>query len=274
MRIYFAVFFVFTCFTACEQIQYTPTESLKTLSLGQLVDLKKRAEAIEGLFMSTQLSDQGGSFSAAGQYLYICVRFLNDSKVNKKINKKGVPVLVQVSDAQEKAKAELVFVFHTHSHNGLSYRDSQFLYQPVKGQKVFKESFISLQGKDYRVWKVHFNRQNRLKEIILVPKNVPPEQIFQQEEVQGEEDSGGIKDVLIPVGGFARMSSLTCQDWKISHYSHSKETPSYLKVQYKKTSKDIPVPSAGTTPVLPDATPLSEKAPYKAKTSSSKPKKQ
>lgn len=271
MRIYFASFFVFICFAACEQIQYTPTESLKTLSLGQLVDLKKRAEAIEGLFMSTQLSDQVESFSAAGQYLYVCVRFLNDSKVNKKINKKGVPVLVQVSDAQEKAKAELVFAFHTRSHNGLSYRDSQFLYQSYGGRKAFKESFISLQGKEYRVWKVTFNKQNRLKEIILSPRNIKPEQIFRQEAAGGEEDSQ-VKSSLITVGGFARMSSLTCQDWRISHYTHSKETPSYLKVQYKKPSKDIPVPSAKKTPILPDATPLSEEAPYKPKTSSEQKK--
>lgn len=267
-------------FTGCEGEDTPPSAgtSPAPLSLGQLVDLKKTAEALEGLFMTTALSDDK-AYSKSGKYIYVCVRFLNDPKVNQTINRQGLPLLVQVSDRQvgPKGGAEAVFVLKPRTKKQLVYRDKKDL--------KLNESFIQLSKKSYRIWNVVFNSGNKLDRVTLAPRDLPVNKILKAEarhlqrftdeefdlseesEDDSEDSEGDESDPLLQlkvVDHFAPMSSRSCQYWTLSHYTHSSETPSYLQVKYQHTkstsTSSSSSPSQPTSPV--STTPLPENKPH------------
>ena len=278
---------LFPLLTGCEADPpegTTTTPRPQPLSLGQLVDLKKTAEAIEGLFMTTALSDTDKAYAKTGKYIYVCVRFLNDPGVNKIINRQGLPLLVQVSDRPESPQgAQAVFVLKPRTKKQLVYRDKKDL--------KLEESFIQLNKKPYRIWNVEFNPEHRLHRVVLAPRDLPVSkilkaeaghlQLFTDEEFdipdependsEDLESSGGGEEgesdpllQLKTIKHFAPMSSRSCQYWNLSHYTHSSETPSYLQVKYQSTKAPVtPASQSSGEPASPvSTTPLPENKPH------------
>ena len=85
---------------------YLYSYEFPSLSLGQLVDLKKSSESMEGFFLTTDMSDFDASWANRGFYLYTCVRFLNNEGINNKLKKSSIPLLIQISNNKNKPMAE------------------------------------------------------------------------------------------------------------------------------------------------------------------------
>ena len=93
------------------------------LSDGQLVDLKQASENIEGFFLTTDLSDS--ETDKSGVQFYVCVRFLNDPKVNKILNKSAIPLLVQVSKDSNAPQAESLVLLQPKTNRVFYYEESK-----------------------------------------------------------------------------------------------------------------------------------------------------
>ena len=258
--------------------------SFPALSLGQLVDLKKRSESIEGFFITTDLSDLDSSWEERGFYLYVCIRFLNDEEVNKKINRSAIPLLVQVSTHKDKPTAESVVLLHPNT-----VRDGKgtFYYEERKHFQL-AESPITVRNIEYNIFDVLFNEKGKITNVSFLKNGITLEDLKNVEdddEVEDNEDPennvGGSesdeeeaaedddadeedddwaveddddqeeeitikkKDVILEVKAFAKQTTSSCANWPILNYKHSLEIPDYLKVNYG-TGQSAGNPADGT----------------------------
>lgn len=260
--------------------------SFPALSLGQLVDLKKRSEPIEGFFITTDLSDLDSSWEERGFYLYVCIRFLNDEEVNKKINRSAIPLLVQVSTHKDKPTAESVVLLHP---NTVKDGKGTFYYEERKHFQL-AESPIAIRNIEYNIFDVLFNEKGKITNLSFLKNGITLEDLKNVEEedddeVEDNEDPennvGGSesdddeeddaedgdedddwaveedddqeeeikikkKDVILEVKAFAKQTTSSCATWPILNYKHSHEIPDYLKVNYG-TGQSTENPADGTS---------------------------
>ena len=239
--------------------------SFPSLSLGQLVDLKKESENMEGFFITTDLSDWDPSYADRGFYLYACVRFLNDPTLNKKLNKSAIPLLIQVSNQPDKPSAETILLLHPQTKK--SGGTHQFLYEEPQHFKLTSTA-LPVKGEQYMILDSTFNQKGRLTNMSFLKQGVdlksikrpinshPNKEDNDEDDLEEEEtEQTNIEDeeikekaLILKVGAFAKQFSVSCEGWPILNYTHLPEQPSYLKVSYSGDPNQSPNPSAGATP--------------------------
>ncbi len=222
-----------------------------SLSQGQLIDLRKTSEKMEGFFITTDLSDLDPSWAERGYYLYVCVRFLNDHTVNEKLKKSAIPLLVQVSTHEDKPTAEAIVLLHPQtmkSGEGIFYYEERQLFQ-------LTDSSIVIRDVEYNIFDMMVNPKGKITRLSFVRKDVKPEQLKErfaseeeeeeeeddeeeeeddeeEEEEDEEEDNNEEeeqKNLFLEVTSFAKQFSSSCDNWAILNYKHSQELPAYLQ---------------------------------------------
>ena len=231
---YGAFTIIFFC-AACSEQGEESDHHFQSLSLGQLIDLREKSKSMEGFFMTTHLSDVYESGSKIGLYLYVCIRFLNDDDLNKKLKRSAIPLLIQASYVPEKPMAESVFLLYSNDENQLHYSGSEHFR--------LKSSFIEFEGTEHRIMNVEFNKDHKIINISFIPKDLKMENLeealdeeddLSQEEGErinhdDREDENEIQEQIITIGSFAKLHSNSCVDWELFNYDHDHETPEYLK---------------------------------------------
>ena len=259
-----------------------------SLSQGQLVDLKKVSETLEGFFITTDLSDLDSSWSERGFYLYVCIRFLNDETMNNKLKKSAIPLLIQVSNHPDKPEAESVLPFHPQTMKsgtgGISYYEERQLFQ-------LTDSTITIRGMEYNIFDVEFNQKGKITNLSFLKKGTKLEDLEravskeEEEEQEEEADSNDEstnenneeseedkKELVLGVTAFAKQFSSSCKNWPILNYKNSSTLPEYLQVHYSvengnvakakpatKTAKDTSSPQNSA---IPPQTLIPEDAPF------------
>ena len=290
--------FLFFFFVACEEEQ--PKELLynfPALSPGQLLDLKKLSEKVEGFFLTTNLSDLDPSWAERGSYIYVCIRFLNDPAVNTKLKKSAIPLLIQVSSHKDRPSAESVLLLHPRTikpgGKGLFYYEETQKFKLASSPLVIKDE-------QYNIFDVEFNQKGKITHISFVKKGISVEQLQELQATDSEQDDTENEDSadespspvardgeesaevanstdkqnwLLEVSAFARQFSSSCENWAILNYKHSTELPGYLQVQYSGpapadpaeggTEQSAPAPGQSSQPSVVTAQPLiDENAPH------------
>ena len=250
-RCIFILFFLLVSCSGDEDDEYF--YDFPSLSQGQLIDLKKISETIEGFFITTDLSDLDSSWAERGFYLYVCIRFLNDETVNKKLNKSAVPLLIQVSNDKDKPEAESVLLLHPKT---LKSGAGGIFYYEEKEHFQLADSPLVIRNKEYNIFDVEFNQKGKITHVSFIKKGTTPEDLEEakedgndddEEEVADDDDRNNDneddgdnnenneenkKDLLLGVKAFAKQSSSSCADWPVLKYKHSDELPKYLQVHY------------------------------------------
>ena len=255
------IFILFFLFISCSGDEGQLYE-FPSLSQGQLIDLKKISETIEGFFVTTDLSDLDSAWAERGFYIYVCIRFLNDKAINEKLKKSAIPLLVQVSNDKDKPAAESVLLLHPKTAKpeagGVFYYEEKQHFQ-------LTDSPITIRDMEYNIFDVEFNQKGKITRMSFIKKGTDVEN-FQEireaaaeagtveeetveeetveeetteeetteeetaEEETAEEDK---KDLLLEVRAFAKQFSDTCTDWPVLKYKHEDGLPDYLQVDYK-----------------------------------------
>ena len=295
------IFILFFLFVSCSDEEAEYLYDFPPLSQGQLIDLKKISETIEGFLITTDLSDVDSSWAERGFYLYVCIRFLNDETVNKKLNKSAIPLLIQVSTHKDKPEAESVLLLHPKTvksdAGGVFYYEEKQHFQLV-------DSPITIRNMEYNIFDVEFNQKGKITHISFIKKGTSLDDLQAVREA-GEDDEEedddeqsttddenadddnddentdnednetddekeeSKKDLLLEVQAFAKQFSSSCTDWPILKYKHSDGLPDYLQVRYSGeggTKKDGGTSSTGSKPIqVPSQvqTPIPEGAPHK-----------
>lgn len=247
-RCIFILFFLLISCSGDEDDEYL--YDFPSLSQGQLIDLKKISETIEGFFITTDLSDLDSSWAERGFYLYVCIRFLNDETVNKKLNKSAIPLLIQVSNHKDKPEAESVLLLHPKTLK--SGAGGIFYYEERKNFQL-ADSPIVIRDKEYNIFDLEFNQKGKITHISFIKKGATPEDLKEAEKNGEEEDDDdddgkkngdeddeedSKKDLLLGVKAFAKQFSSSCTNWPILKYKHSDELPDYLQVNYSGEGED------------------------------------
>ena len=154
------------------------------LSQGQLIDLKKISETIEGFFVTTNLSDLDSSWEERGFYLYVCIRFLNDETVNNKLNKSAIPLLIQVSTHKDKPEAESLLLLHSKTMN--SGTEGTFYYEEKEHfQFHLADSSMAIRNIEYNIFDVNFNPKGKVTKLSFLKKGTSLEDL---EKATSEDD--------------------------------------------------------------------------------------
>ena len=218
------VFFLIGC--SGEQVKSDdPLYDFPPLSKEQLTFLKEKSKAMEGFFMTTDLSDLDSSWAERGFYLYICIRFLNDLTVNSLLNKSAIPLLIQASNYKDKPEAESLLLLHPKIKNVFYYKERKY-FQLIN-------SAILIRNRAYNIFDVTFNSSGRITHVSFLKEGTSMkelEQILSQERENKEAGDKGknTKDVILEVRGFAKQYSSSCSAWPVLNYNHSNELPDYL----------------------------------------------
>lgn len=261
------ILILFFLFISCSDEEAEYLYDFPSLSQGQLIDLKKISETIEGFFITTDLSDVDNSWAERGFYLYACIRFLNDETVNKKLNKSAIPLLIQVSTHKDKPEAESVLLLHPKTVK--SDAGGVFYYEE-KQHFQFVDSPITIRGIEYNIFDVEFNQKGKITHISFIKKGTSLDDLQavreEGEDENDEEDDEderntdnenddnngddddtdddnedndnddekeeSKKDLLLEVQAFAKQFSSSCANWPILKYKHSDGLPDYLQVRY------------------------------------------
>ena len=266
-----AFFLLLFLFCGCEELRVEYSYDFPSLSSGQLIDLKKTSEALEGFFMTTDMSDFNSSWANRGFYLYTCVRFLNDAKINKKINRSAVPLLVQVSDKRDKPKAEAVVLLHP--------KTNKVFYHIERRSFNLQSAPIQVGEKKYLIHDVRFNEKGKITGVSFVENSLDLDELKELLLLYGEDiyrdyaiytkgagshteedkedepaSSSGAEDTapdespFLEVGAFAKLFNSSCENWSMINYEHDSSAPDYLKVQYTQTEAERPQPSSAGDP--------------------------
>ncbi len=234
---------------------YLYSYEFPSLSLGQLVDLKKSSESMEGFFMTTNMSDFDESWASRGLYLYTCVRFLNNEGINNKLKKSSIPLLIQINNAKNKPVAEAIVLLHSNT-DGVFYhverRYFNFLSAPIQIGKV-----------KYLIHDVKFNKKGKITDISFVEETVDLKELKELLLEYGEDiysnyadyakstSSNSSEHPFIEATGFAKLFNSSCESWDFINYHHNDTVPSYLKGEQSQTAKD----SNGSQPADSNDTP-------------------
>lgn len=222
--IFILIFFLISC----SGKQVKSDESLydfPPLSKEQLIVLKEKSKTMEGFFMTTDLSDLDNSWAERGFYLYVCIRFLNDSTVNNLLNKSAIPLLIQASNYKNKPEAESLLLLHPKVKNIFYYKERKHFQ--------LTDSAILIRDRTYNIFDVTFNSSGRITHVSFLKEGASMEELEQvlSQERENEEDGNkakNTKDVILEVRGFAKQYSSSCSGWPILNYDHSNEPPDYL----------------------------------------------
>ena len=240
-----------------------------SLSQGQLIDLKKISETIEGFFITTNLSDLDSAWEEQGFYLYVCIRFLNDETVNSKLNKSAIPLLIQVSTHKDKPEAESVLLVHPKTMK--SGVGGTFYYEEKVHFKFhLADTSMVIKNTEYNIFDVIFNPKGKITQLSFLKKGTSLEELEKaipeeedddevEDEDSGEEGSDDEndddteekvkkrKDLILEVTAFAKQFSSSCTGWPILNYQHSEEIPLYLQVKYSENLDENNNNNQGTT---------------------------
>ena len=244
-RLFFIVFFMFlACSDEPEQAELL--YDFPPLSQGQLIDLKKTSETMEGFLVTTDLSDLDSSWAERGLYLYICIRFLNDPTVNTTLNKSAIPLLIQASHHKDKPTAESIALLHPKT---IKPDKEGIFYYEEKKKFNFTDSSIMIRNKEYNIFDINFNSKGRITHISFIQKGTKKEDLDkllteralspqdeESEEESTEEESSEEtteeevkEDLVLTVTSFARQFNSSCNNWAFLNYKHSTATPDYLQ---------------------------------------------
>ena len=249
-----AFFLLLFLFCGCEELRVEYSYDFPSLSSGQLVDLKKTSEALEGFFMTTDLSDFDEAWANRGAYLYSCVRFLNNEGINNKLKKSAIPLLVQVSNKKNKPMAEAVMLLHPKT-DGVFYHVERRYFN-------FVSTPIQIGQKKYLIHDVKFNKKGKITGISFVEESVDLKELKTLLVEYGEEiysdynsyagtEKNGSEDPFIEAQNFAKLFNSNCASWKFINYQHNDTVPDYLKVEY--------INQASLDSTAPDVTPDDQK---------------
>ena len=227
-----------------------------SLSTGRLVDLKQDSEKLEGFYMTTHLSDFIPALAKKGLPVYVCVRFLNDKRVNKKLHKSAIPLLVQASTHKTGPQAEAAVLLHPKTKGVFYYEENRVFKLP-------SSPFI-LQNTEYDILDVHFNKSYKLTHVYLKKRGVELDDISRLKpslapasedlpEEPSEASQGAAKNSLdspvLQLSSFVKLSSSSevCSNWPALQYKLLEDVPDYLKVAYS-ISKEKGRASSPTNP--------------------------
>ena len=221
---------------------YLYSYEFPSLSLGQLVDLKKSSESMEGFFMTTDMSDFDASWANRGLYLYTCVRFLNNEGINNKLKKSAIPLLIQISNEKNKPMAEAIVLLHPKT-DGVFYhverRYFNFLSTPIQIGKV-----------KYLIHDIKFNKKGKIIDISFVEETVDLKELKELLLEYGEDiysdyvdyaqntSNNSSDNPFIEATGFAKLFNNSCESWDFINYHHNDSVPSYLKVEQTQSAPD------------------------------------
>ena len=281
------LFIVFLFFSACaeEDKEKEILYDFPSLSLGQLVDLKKESESMEGFFITTDLSDWDPSYADRGFYLYVCVRFLNDLTLNEKLKKSALPLLIQASNHKDRPEAETLLLLHPQTKKS----DGKYQFYMEESQHfALSATPILVKEQEYFILDSDFNSSGRLTSLSFLKKDTDLKSLdrpVQKAKEENDEESDSkeepvetknneddkAKDLVLKVGAFAKQFTGSCASWPILNYTHSEEVAEYLKVSYSEEKKTQTSSSSNTSggdqssvsaSDIPPQTLIPETAPY------------
>ena len=222
--------------------------SFPPLSQGQLVDLKKQSEEMEGFFITTNLSDGDSAWAERGFYIYVCIRFLNDPDVNEKIKRSALPLLIQVSTKKDRPEAESILLLHPDS---LKPSGIELFY---KERRLFEFTYspMNIGEQNYEIFDVNFNSKSKISELFFLKEGTSLKELEQtsleeeNNETEEEDDDYDDDEVtsntkqkidsILKITSFAKQFTSSCTDWPLLNFEHSEELPSYLTVEYTASS--------------------------------------
>ena len=209
------------------------------LSTGQLMDLKKSSESMEGFFMTTDMSDFDNSWANRGFYLYICIRFLNHEGINNKLKKSAIPLLIQISNEKDKPMAEAILLLHPKT-DGVFYHVERRYFN-------FLSTSIQIGKTKYLIHDVRINKQGKVTNISLVEESADLEELKQLLFEYGEdiytdyasysESTNEGENPFVETQGFAKLHGSSCGSWSFINYHHNTTTPAYLKMESSQSAK-------------------------------------
>ena len=222
---------IFSCGESDSEYSY----HFPALSSGQLIDLKKKSETMEGFFMTTDLSDFDEAWASRGTYLYSCVRFLNNEGINNKLKKSAIPLLVQVSNKKDEPMAEAVMLLHPKT-DGVFYHIERRYFN-------FVSAPIQIGQKKYLIHDIKFNKKGKITSISFVEESVDLKELKTLLVEYGEEiysdynsyagaENNGSDNPFIEAQNFAKLFSSNCNSWSFINYQNNDTVPDYLKVEY------------------------------------------
>ncbi|MCY4321660.1 MAG: hypothetical protein OXC37_04590 [Bdellovibrionaceae bacterium] len=256
IKLIFVLLFLFVSCSGDEEKETLYT--FPSLSQGQLIEIKKTSEKMEGFFITTDLSDLDPSWAERGYYLYVCIRFLNDSTVNKELKKSAIPLLVQVSTHEDKPTAESVVLLHPQtmrSGEGVFYYEERQLFP-------LTDSSIVIRDVEYNIFDMIVNSKGKITRLNFVRKDVKPEQLDkrftsedddeeEEEEEEEGEDEEEEKNLFLEVTSFAKQFSSSCNNWSVLNYEHSTELPTYLQTGFGSGESESDSPNENNDPSTP-----------------------
>ena len=197
--------------------------------------LKTKAGSITGFFMTTDLSDFDSSWAHRGFYLYICVRELSDSKVDKDLKKSGVPLLIQVSNNSARPSAESVVFLHGTGQQVFHHRDRRFF--------EWKSAAIPVAGSEYIIHNVFFNK--KITKISFVKKSISEEELLEWEEYEiayGDsavdryneyyaEKKSSSSPAVLEIQSVAKVTTSSCDSWPFINYGLPPQEPPESKTE-------------------------------------------
>lgn len=189
------IFILFLLLVRCSDDEEKPEilYSFPSLSQGQLIDLKKQSEKIEGFFVTTNLSDLDSSWAERGFYIYVCIRFLNDQTVNDKLKKSAIPLLVQVSNHKDKPEAESLLLFHPQTvkseKNGIFYYEERQFFEFIDSPMIIRDT-------EYNIFDMMFNEKNKITELSFIKKGIRSEDLnrFVSDDDTSEDEEEATDD--------------------------------------------------------------------------------
>ena len=243
------VFFIGILFILLGCLEDNALYTFPALSAGQLVDLKKASETIEGFFLTTDLSDLNASGIKTGSQIYVCIRFLNDVTINKKLKKSAIPLLVQVSMDQHVPQAESVLLLHPKTKGVFYYEESQAFNLPTS-------PFI-WDNKEYNLLDFYFNKSGKVSKIYFKLKEVSLKDIRQdpgqnvdqyispasessnllERDDSTDDGTSLLEGSILKIGSFAKLDSMDCSNWSRLRYTHIEEIPEYLQIYYREKAQ-------------------------------------
>ena len=229
-----SILYTFTCLSlisGCggskknEGLTSEPIYPFPALGVPELTKLKELSHEMEGSFMTTHIKDSLGNqlCSKKDCYFYICIRFLNDEAINQKLGKSAVPILLQISQHQNRPEAESLLLLHPQSNNHFYYEERLYFGLP--------DTHLTYNNRHYRIWDVQFN-SFKIEKVLLAENNLD----LNNYKTQMESETQSVTLALLEVASFSKRHSAPCTSWPINSFNHTEGTPSYLHDSTANTS--------------------------------------
>ncbi len=246
---------------SCSDDEGQHVYSFRSLSTNKLINLKKISEKIEGLYLTTKLSDMSSS-SRSDSPIYVCIRFLNDKRVNARLKKSAIPLLIQISRNNITPQAEAVMLLHPHTKGVLYYEENQAFHLP-------SQPFI-FHNREYDILDLHFNKDGKLTDLYLKEQSVAIEDLNHlvsntppSANKHQNTHPASIRYPILNLNSFVKIPISDCYNWSSLRYKLSDNMPEYLKTLNKTKAKNTVIPHDSSLPPVTPPPLIEETEPFK-----------